>query len=95
MRIILIYYSFKAEETKMALERKVRDVEMVAHRLMQDNERHNRENQYRSQVLHNSQQVRILCLIFYLMNRCNIKCSKSKHICKADKSPVKNSAYKP
>ncbi|KAI1717283.1 ezrin/radixin/moesin family domain-containing protein [Ditylenchus destructor] len=47
----------KAEETKMALERKVRDVEMVAHRLMQDNERHNRENQYRSQVLHNSQQA--------------------------------------
>lgn len=49
----------------MALERKVRDVEMVAHRLMQDNERRNREHQYRSQVLHNTPQVCRNCKLFF------------------------------
>ncbi|TKR78360.1 hypothetical protein L596_019172 [Steinernema carpocapsae] len=42
----------KAEEMKMALERKVRDAELFSYRLMQDAERRNREAQlYRRQVL--------------------------------------------
>uniref|UniRef100_A0A915D4J1 FERM domain-containing protein n=1 Tax=Ditylenchus dipsaci TaxID=166011 RepID=A0A915D4J1_9BILA len=45
----------KAEEMKMTLERKVRDAELVAHRLMQDTEWRNRENLHRSQLLQNSQ----------------------------------------
>ncbi|VDK42399.1 unnamed protein product [Anisakis simplex] len=42
----------KSEETKMTLERKARDAELVAHRLLQETERRNREAfMYRSQFL--------------------------------------------
>uniref|UniRef100_A0A914ZVB4 Moesin/ezrin/radixin homolog 1 n=2 Tax=Parascaris univalens TaxID=6257 RepID=A0A914ZVB4_PARUN len=42
----------KSEETKMSLERKARDAELVAHRLLQETERRNREAfMYRSQFL--------------------------------------------
>lgn len=37
---------------KISLERKVRDAELMAHRLMQDTEeRRNQENHYRSQII--------------------------------------------
>lgn len=47
---------------KIALERKVRDAELLAHRLMHDTEeRRNRENHYRSQIIPMNQVLLLVC----------------------------------